>query len=406
MQDRRQFLAALSSSALVSLSPGAPIFLHRAAAAENSEQAEQVLVVVQLTGGNDGLNTVVPYADELYRRNRYTLIQPEKSALMLGSGLGLHPSMKGFSSLFDAGRLAIVQGVGYPNPDRSHFSSMDVWHTARQTAERQPVGWLGRYLDLSGKPDGRDVPGVHLGSEKQPLALSSRGVPALSLESLDQLRSQSSKADPLRAAMSAALPHSTGSDDLLGFLGKSAAASRQSAQRIEEAVAGQKSAAKYPSSPLAGKLQSIAQLIDAGLTTRIYYVALDGFDTHSAQAPAHAALLGQLSEAIKAFVDDLQNRGQLDRVLLMTFSEFGRRVKENASGGTDHGAAAPMFLTGGKLKAGLIGPHPKLDDLIDGDLKHHTDFRQVYAAVLDGWLHSNSSEILGQQFKRLELFQS
>jgi uncharacterized protein (DUF1501 family) len=412
MSTRRDFLkAALGSSAVVALGGAAPRFLVEAAARESNAQGETVLVVVQLSGGNDGLNTVVPYGDDIYYQNRFTLALDKNKIHKLDDYHGLHPSLGGFAKLVEDGRLGIVQGVGYANPNRSHFESMDIWHTARREPQGRSVGWLGRYLDATAKQDNAgsgpgahsDVPALHLGGGQQPLALAALDVHAPSIRSLEQFKLQDGGDRRLGEAIErlSATPR-PGEDPLLSFVQSNTAAALASSRRMQEALGKYTPAAKYPGTKLAGSLSTVAQLIDAGLSTRIYYVALDGFDTHSEQADAHASLLAELGNAVKALIDDLAGHDHADRVLVMSFSEFGRRVRENASRGTDHGAAAPMFLSGGKVKPGLIGKHPSLADLDGdpggGDLKHHTDFRQVYAAVLRNWLGWSADEILGSEY--------
>lgn len=403
---RRQFLASTFGSAtLVSLSSGVPGFLLQASAEERAKTGDQVLVVVQLTGGNDGLNTVVPYADDVYQRSRKTLAIPASSVLKIDDYLGFHPSLQGFARLLENQRLSIVQGVGYPDPDRSHFSSMDIWHTARRTPGPNPLGWLGRYLDDALKGRAGDVPALHLGPEDQPLALASEEVHATSVQSIERFKLEFGRGGQVRRAIEQAVSAKRdGSDDLLSFVQDNTASALVSSERVEEVIGQYKTPVEYPKSDLGKKLSTIAQMIDSGMSTRVYYVALDGFDTHSTQDAAHAGLLTQLGDAASAFYEDLAHHDHADRVLTLSFSEFGRRVEENASKGTDHGAAAPMFLMGGRVKPGPFGKHPSLKDLVDGDLKHHTDFRQVYATVLEDWLSWNSETILGGKYDKLQLF--
>jgi len=396
----RDFLAAAGGSTLLAFSPGAPQFLLRASAAEKAKSGDNVLIVVQLSGGNDGLNTVAPYADDAYHRNRYTLGVKAEQVLKIDDYLGLHPAMRGFSDLLEQGQLGIVQGVGYPQPNRSHFESMDIWHTCYRKDQRRDTGWLGRYLDLRSAAGG-DLAAMHLGAEPQPPALAARNVAAASVASLERFKLNAGRLRPTIEAVTNARRQSE--NDLLGFVQQSASAALVSSQRVEQALGRNKTSTTYPDTGLARKLKGVAGLIGAGLKTRVYYVTLGGFDTHSDQAQAHAALLGELSGAVKALFDDLKEQGNADRVLLTVFSEFGRRVKQNASAGTDHGAAAPMFVAGGKVRSGLIGKHPSLTDLDSGDLKHHTDFRQVYAAVLEGWLGCPSEKILGGKFEPAQI---
>lgn len=406
---RRQFLrAALGSSTLLSAGLSVPEFLARSARAASRQEHDptgNVLVVVQLSGGNDGLNTVVPYADDLYGRNRIALGISENQVLKIGDGLGLHPRLEGFSKLLEASRLAIVQGVGYPNPDRSHFRSMDIWHTARPEVQDRTDGWLGRCLDCSPGEAGGDVPALHLGPNRLPLALASRQTPVPSVDSLESFRLRTGGgALPLASLSKLAESPRPEATELLDFLRRTTLAAYASSEQVQQALNEKEGPVAYPPYGLAQKLKNVAQLVDAGLNTRIYYVSLDGFDTHANQAEAHAALLAELAESVAAFVDDVAQRGHLDRVLLLTFSEFGRRVHENASQGTDHGTAAPLFVAGSRIKSGPFGKHPSLSDLdSEGDLKFHTDFRQVYATLLDHWLGCPSETVLGGRFAPLEL---
>lgn len=408
---RRRFLSAVStatsavSSGLVSLSPLAPRFLLESAARGAEAHGETILVVVQLSGGNDGLNTVVPYADDLYRSQRSSLAITKQQVLKIDDYCGFHPSLRGFAKLWENKQLAVVQGVGYPNPNRSHFESMDIWNSAQTKPDKQQGGWLGRALDAHKEQLSKrtDNAALHLGEEPLPRALVAREVATPSLRSLERFKLDSTGDAERRSSLQTATQMPRGQQsDLLKFVQTSTAAALAASARIEAAAKDYQTPVKYPTTSLASKLKSIAQLIDAGLTTRIYYVAIDGWDTHSQQAPAHAGLLEQLGDAVRAFVEDLTQHGHGERVCTLLFSEFGRRVKENASRGTDHGAAAPVFLAGGKVKPGLMGKHPSLSDLDDGDLKHHTDFRSVYAALLEKWLQWPSAAVLGEAFQPLE----
>jgi uncharacterized protein (DUF1501 family) len=402
---RRRFLkTTLGTSALVSMGLHVPAFLARSAAAAGAAKSrDRVLVVVQLSGGNDGLNTVIPYADDAYARNRIVLRIPPDQVLKVDEYVGLHPQLTGFARLIEERRLAIVQGVGYPNPDRSHFRSMDIWHSAQPEISQPQDGWLGRSLAQLDAEVGGDVPALHLGPQELPLALVSQERPVPSVESLENFQIRTAGGALTTAALSQLASAPRPANPLLSFVQRSTLTAYASSQQVRQALKDERSATSYPGFGLARKLQSIAHLIDADLATRIYYVSLDGFDTHANQAQAHAGLLNELSSSLAAFTDDLAQRGHLERVVVMTFSEFGRRVKENASQGTDHGAAAPMFLLGAGIKAGVIGEHPSLTNLDEGDLKHHTDFRRVYATLLQRWLACNSRSVLGSAFEPLPL---
>jgi uncharacterized protein (DUF1501 family) len=406
---RREFLRhSLATGSLVSLGLTVPNFLTRTAlAAPNAARAgarDTILVVVQLTGGNDGLNTVIPFKDAEYAKLRPTLKQPAAQIKKLTDDIGLHPSMDGLAGLLEDGALCAVQGVGYPNPTQSHFRSMDIWQAA-STAETFTEGWIGKGL--------RQMPGTgafHLATsnESAPLALNGAPARAPSITSLEDFQlklaaaSGSDKKEQKAIIEGSARP---GSDkpSLLDFVQRTAANTYASSQRLQEIGKNYQPKATYPQTPLANRLKLAAQLIDANLGARIFYVSLENFDTHASQATTHAQLLGQLSTAMTAFYKDMAARGYKDRLLTMTFSEFGRRARENGSKGTDHGSAAPMLLVGGKVKAGLVGKHPSLTQLEMGNLKHNIDFRQVYAAVLDNWLGVSSKDVLGQRFEPIEV---
>ena len=404
---RREFLAMLAGGSVLSLGGHVPESLAKAAAAEPAGGKETILVVVQLTGGNDGLNTVVPYQHDEYRKARQKLAIRANDVLKINDALGLHPSARGLSDLLEAGQLAIVQGVGYPDPNRSHFESMDVWHTCQRKGNPRSTGWLGRFLDASSESAGVDAPAVNVGSGKLPLALTAENVRVPSFGSPESLRLQDRGSRELGDAIRALANGSKApADPLLGFLQSSTTSALAASERITEALRDYQTPITYPESALAIRLKTVAQLIDAGLKTRVYYVELDGFDTHSQQAAAHAALLQQLGGAVRAFVEDVAHHGHGDRTLVMAFSEFGRRVAENASEGTDHGAAAPMFLAGSHVRGGLVGEHPSLTDLDDDDLKFHTDFRQVYATLLERWLGWPSKSVLGGEFKSIDVLKA
>ena len=333
-------------------------------------------------------------------------MQDAATVIKLKDDLGLHRALQGFGKLWEAGQLAVVQGVGYPNPNRSHFESMDIWHTANLKLGDRTSGWLGRTFDqLKLQRPEQSSPALHLGGEEQPLALSARDVPTPSITSLDQFKLDTGKSEARRQAIESAVAATRpGDNDLLKFVATRSTAALRLSHHLEQSAKNYATSVKYPETQLAGKLKQVAQLIDAGLGNRVYYVTLDGFDTHSDQAEAHRGLLQQLGDALAAFTEDLQVHGHLDRVASLVFSEFGRRVKENSSRGTDHGAAAPAFVIGSKVQAGLIGKHPKLDDLDDGDLKFHTDFRAVYAGLLADWLRWPAQPGIVDPAGSIELF--
>ena len=402
-------LVAGSGVAIATLSPQP--WLERLAA--SATQPDRVLVVIQLSGGNDGLNTVVPFSDSAYYAARPKLAIPAADVVKLNDQVGLNPALRSLEPLFSDGRMAIVQGVGYEQPNRSHFESMDIWHTCQRKTVRGNYGWIGRWLSQqkAERTGAMDSWALHLGHEQQPLALASRDGSVPSIASMEQFRLRLGDREALkREVMQLAQPTKPASDaadgsDLLSFVQASSQTAIETSQRLEAARKMSDGHSDFPKSTLGEKLSTIAQLIIGELDTRIYYVTLDGFDTHAQQPAAHSGLLRQWSEALSAFHQRLSNAGQADRVLTLTFSEFGRRVAENASDGTDHGAAAPMFLTGPKLAQPIVGVQPSLTDLDDGDLKFHTDFRCVYATIITKWFQSklNTASILGADYPVLNI---
>jgi len=396
---RRTFLTSgLCGSALVSLAPSVPAFLATAARAALPKQDGRILVVLELNGGNDGINTVVPFGDEAYARHRPTLHIPADQVLKIADGLALNPAMRGMARLWEDGALAIVQGVGYPNPNRSHFESMSIWHTGNPgPAPRASIGWIGRGLD-GGRPpaDGR-ASAMYIGNGSVPVAIRGRRSVASSLDTIESFRL-------MNAAAVRPTPQTPGGgDDLAEFVRRSTLEAYTTADRLAALAPDGGKDPSYPESALASRLRVIARLIRGGLRTRVYYTSQPGYDTHVCQLVTHNALLGELSEALLAFKRDLASAGLADRVLVMTFSEFGRRVAENGGRGTDHGTAGPVFLCGPSVRPGLVGATPSLLDLDDGDLKWSIDFRRVYAILLDQWLGIPSSEVLGGVFGPLPL---
>ncbi len=406
---RRDFLRhSLAASGLVAWGLS-PTFVRKTAAAAGDASKrgnkDTLLVVVELTGGNDGLNTVVPFKDPTYAKLRPTLKLPTEQLVKLNDELGLHPAMTGFGELLQDRALCVVQGVGYPNPSQSHFRSMDIWQGGTLAAHISE-GWLGRALKQM--PSGSQA--FHLKQENQSAPLAFDGAPMRvpSLATLEefQLRmSATSSADKKeQAKIIESVAASSAKGGLLDFVSRTASNTYAQSKRLAEIGKNYVPKSPYPESPLANKLRLAAQLINADVGSRIFYVSIDGFDTHATQAPTHANLLGTLSQALTAFYKDLKAQGHGERLLIMTFSEFGRRARENGSRGTDHGSGAPMFLIGGKLRPGIVGDHPSLTKLEDGNLVHHTDFRQVYAAILDDWLGVPHKDVLGSEFKKVKLF--
>ena len=437
--NRRQFLgSSLMSGALARTIPSflAATCQELEAQAQDSRQPvpggldERILVVLQLAGGNDGLNTVVPFADDDYHRARPHLALPPTEVLRLNDAAGLHPSLGGLKSLYDDGHLGILQAVGYPNPNRSHFRSTDIWMTASSSNRVENHGWIGRYFDHV-CPGADPTVGIAVGRQA-PLAFNATIPKGVALENPDSLQYVEGDMERMESMGSETFYRRLGSipangmqehgtnlgasigslsggrrdsaDSPLDFLERTAVDARSSADVIRRVASQARNQMPYPSSRLATDLKLVARLIAGGLRTRIYYVSHGGFDTHAHQRPTHQRLLSELGDATRAFLADLKALGQLDRVLLMTFSEFGRRVQENANEGTDHGAAAPLFIAGGRVRPGVYGVPPSLapGNLLNGDVRYSTDFRSVYSTILEGWLKTPAALILGGEFERLD----
>ena len=395
---RREFLkTALGAPAVLSLGSVAPAFLRRAAAADPNPDADRVLVVVQLSGGNDGLNTVVPYDNDEYGRNRKTLRMTKRDVIPIGSDLGLHPTLTQMKRLLDDGYLGLVQGVGYPNPQGGHPESMRIWQTAQLDAEVCQTGWLGRAIDAASAQT--SAPGTFVGQYARPLTVNAANTIVPTTRSIEDWKLRSEAAP-------GGVPQNA--SPLLQEIGRRTETAHAHAAAVEEVIrsGGRR---EYPNTPFGTDLRIVAQLIEANVGVRIFNLDgggggdIGGFDNHAGQKDNHAALLRQLSEGVAAFLDDLEKRSLLDRVVLITFSEFGRTIKENGRRGTDHGSAAPMLLAGGKVRPGLIGKHPSMTELENGGPKHHTDFRRVYATLLDNWLGIDSQIVLSEKFEPIKL---
>jgi len=412
---RREFLqATLSASSLLAFGPAAPKFLQRAALAAAAQRGESdtILVVLQLTGGNDGLNTVIPYEDEHYAKARPTLRFAEAQVRKIAPHFGFHPQMRPFERLFKEGLLSVLHGVGYLNPQQGHGEAMQIWHSAELAFAEAQTGWIGRCVDDLWRPEPVSTPAAYVGDILRPAALNGRRAIVPTIHTLDGAVLQAGRGTdgrPYQERLNhlAARPGDKPEDALLQFMRESTLRAYTASKQMETAADARTPHAPYPQTQFARQLSTIAQLIRAGLGIRIYYAELGGvepggFDTHAGQALNHGALLEQLTGGVAAFMDDLKRDRLLDRVLLMTFSEFGRTVQENGRRGTDHGSAQPVFLVGGRVKGGLIGEHPNLTDLEAAGQKHHTDFRSVYATVLERWLGLASAAVLGQQFKLLD----
>jgi len=407
---RRDFLkATMGAATMLSFASPAPNLLVRAAGTgiARRDDSDTVLVVVQLSGGNDGLNTVVPYADDEYARNRPTLRLQPNDVHKIDSYLGFHPRMEAFSRLYKEGHLSIIHGVGYPNSDRSHDVAMRHWHTAEPDNPNCQTGWLGRAADSVWHTNQKDMPAVFVGPIVQPFGMRAEHVIIPSIQSPDDLTINLAPVESQQKLAGESF-RADKDNPLLNHLRDCTANATVNSRRIEAVTRTSSNKTDYPAFQLAETLRTVAQLIRADVGIRIFFTELGGggiggFDNHANQLGNHCALLHQLSESLAAFIHDLKKYKLLDRVLLMTISEFGRTVKENGRRGTGHGVAAPIFLAGGKLKSGLVGSHPSLSDLDNGAMKFHTDFRRVYATVLDKWLGFESRRILDKQYEPLDI---
>jgi uncharacterized protein (DUF1501 family) len=391
MLNRRDFLR---TSSLLALAPTVPVFLARTAADTSAATDARVLVVVQLDGGNDAQNTVVPHADPNYARLRPTLAARPNDLVRLNDGLGLHSALRPLAGLLEAGQLAVVPGVGYPNPSRSHFTGMAVWHTARlDPMDHTGYGWLGRALDPTNGPSYAvhgSVPGALRGRR-------SRAITLLSTEEMllanAAVAGQASGPEPAQA------------DGPLAFVRRQALDGYATADRLAALAQGAE-AGRYPSTGLAQRLQLVARLLRANLGARVFYTVQGGYDTHAAQRFAHAGLLRDFAQAVAAFFTDLAAARLADRVVLLAFSEFGRTIRENGSAGTDHGTAGCVFLVGPGVRGGVCGSMPSLTELDQGEPRMTTDFRRVYASVLENWLALRSRDVLNGQFDPIPLFRA
>jgi uncharacterized protein (DUF1501 family) len=411
---RRDFVR--SGLAVVSVGAFMPTIFSRAIAAAHIDSPSSVagvapgktLVIIQLAGGNDGLNTVIPYADSRYHQLRPTLGIPDADVIPLNDRLGLHPSLKALKPVWDAGQLAIVENVGYDHPSLSHFQAMDIWQTADPTVGRHD-GWLSTLVGGSVDSDGHPFKALSVGPMLAP-ALCCPALPPPSLSSAAEYRIQP---DPRYASGSAAREDAlnrlyasyAAPAPYAALLEATATTAEQSSKDIQGIVAQHQVAptVTYPKGGLGDGLKLLSSLIARDVGLRVGYVVLGGFDTHSTQAKHHADLLQNLADGISAFQADLAAHGKTDEVVIMTWSEFGRRAAENASSGTDHGTAAPLFVLGSGVKGGIVGDAPDLGNLDNGNLRFMTDFRSVYATVLEGWLQADSTSILGQRFATLPI---
>jgi uncharacterized protein (DUF1501 family) len=405
---RREFFSLSGKGiGLLAFSRFAPQFLVQStlAAAPAPEKDRSILVLVQLAGGNDGLNTVIPFEDADYYRLRPTLGIAKEKVLRASDTIGLHPAMMAMQGLLKDGKLAIVQNVGYPNPNRSHFRSSEIWETASSSDQFASTGWIGRYLDnaCAGAPaDSHDPVAVHITSGVPQSFASEHEHPTFGLIPGAGGRRDNEETRKLLETIAEA-PIPEGASGNTTFLRHTLMDTLVTEKKVQRVISEYRPGAGYPGSPFAASLRNVAALIASGLPTRVYFVSLSGFDTHTNQLVQQANLLTQLSDGLAAFQKDLEAHKLDGQVTTMTFSEFGRRPSENDSRGTDHGTAAPLFVMGSRVKGGLHGTPPLLNLQKNQDLTFSTDFRQVYATALDRWLDCPSERVLGGKFQALPL---
>ncbi|HMK03869.1 MAG TPA: DUF1501 domain-containing protein [Ferruginibacter sp.] len=357
----------------------------------------KVVVVIQFSGGNDGLNTVIPVRNDIYYRERPKLGIKKDNSLLLTDETGLNPALGAFKGLYDEGNLSILNSVGYPNPDRSHFRSMDIWHSASKSDEYVNTGWVGRYLDAQCKGCDKPTQAMEL-DDVLSLALKGEENKGLAFKDPKKLFNSSNG----RYFKDVNSDHQNG-EETIDYLYKTMSATLSSADYIYQQSKTRPSSESYPNTELGKDLKTISSLIFSDINTKVYYVSLGSFDTHVNQDNQQKRLFTELNDAVKAFTADLKKNNRFDDVLMMTFSEFGRRVSQNASGGTDHGTANNMFFISGGLKEkGILNAMPDLADLNEGDLKHQVDFKNVYATVLNKWLGADDKLILGNKFSYMD----
>ncbi len=391
-------------------------------AAEPNPGDSPILVVIHLAGGNDGLNTIVPIDNDYYYSARPKLAIKSSMTLSIDGATGVHPSLTGLKSIYDTGRVAIVEGVGYPHPNRSHFRSTEIWHTGSDAEKTERHGWIGRYFDTYCQRESASV-GICVGKQSpqafaaaMPKGVTFSDPKRISVRHTDGsdemmkmmgMGEDESDIEASGASIGELAGSATPADPSmspLDFLKNTASEARASAEQIEAILNKTKPRTAYPNTRFAREMQVVSQLIRGSMPTRIYYLAHGGFDTHANQLGSHAARLKEWSDAMQAFMDELSHTGQAGRVCTMVFSEFGRRVAENASGGTDHGVAGPLFAIGGSVKGGLHGRRPSLSpaDLDHGDIVHTVDYRAVYATLLEKHLGVDSKPVLLKPFKPLD----
>lgn len=357
-----------------------PEFLHAFGAQTNLVIGEQCLVFIQLNGGNDGLNTYIPFENPLYYQLRPKIALSKNEIVGANNGMAFHPALNYFAQMQQNGDLSVIQNVGYPEPNRSHFRSQEIWQTATSSNQYLNEGWLGRYLDLQCK-DHQPTAGINLDSIDN-LALKGVEPNAITVKDPNRFKIKTDREESVKLS----------NNPQLDFVRKIANSVTEGAEDIQKALAKSTAEMSYPKSGLAKNLEWIARLIKGNLNSKVYYTSLGGFDTHDNQLDIHNRKLSELNDAIFSFYTDLKKAQLLQNVTIVVFSEFGRRVKDNGNG-TDHGTAAPMFIIGGNTKGKIIGNNPNLGDLDNGDLKYEVDFRSVYATLLQQKMNFNPASI-------------
>lgn len=393
--DRRKFL---KQSSLASSLFFVPSFVRAFEEVAANKLGYKRLVIIQLSGGNDGLNTVVPFRNDLYYKERPTLGLAQNDIIKLNDEVGLNASLAPLKRLYDKGYVSIINNVGYPNPIRSHFRSMDIWQTASDSNQYSQSGWIGRYLDTYGKDP-------HSAIEiDDSLSLAMKGERMNAIATKDPKIMYNLSKGPYLKNINKHLTDKHLSEHNLGYLYKSMIAAESSAKYIYETSKTVTSKKEYPKNKFGKQMKTTAQLINSHLQTKVYYTSLGGFDTHVNQKATQKRLLNMYAEGVEAFVEDLKANNTFKDTLILTFSEFGRRVKQNASVGTDHGTANNVFIIGENLKSqGLYNNMASLSDLDDnGDLKFEIDFRTIYATVLDKWLEVDDKKVLNKSFSQLD----
>lgn len=384
---RRQFLKA---GTLATASLLLPNFLKAMSSPEALERGNRVLVILQLSGGNDGLNTIVPIRNDIYFRERQTIAV--NNALALTDEAGIHPALPFFKTLYDRGELAVLNNVGYPEPNKSHFRSMDIWHSASRSDEYLESGWIGRYLDQACYDCDHPTQALEV-NDMLSLALKGKKKKAFAFKDPKKLY-QTSREEYFNTLYQG--HQHQHEEETVAYLYQTLGDTINNADYIFEQSKASKTAATYPDSVLGKDLKTVSSLIKSDINTQVYYLQIGSFDTHINQQQRQESLFHTINDAVEAFVDDLKKNSLFQHVMLMTFSEFGRRVAQNASNGTDHGTANQLFfLSGGLKRQGLLNALPDLTQLNEGDLQYTEDFRKVYATVLKNWLHADSAKILG-----------